>query len=165
MVVGQTGALHRRVPRKSRGTLWRRRRAQAPPTSGGGKPTPDFLSSVASTAARESWRVVVHPDSTRIQPSLSIPSRRALFEREREIFLVLESMQRHGFEVVRGAILKRGFVKHLARPSFPRPNYEGERLRLLSRGGREGSDGCRHVCVYVYILERLSRTSNRSFLE
>lgn len=32
MVVGQTGALHRRVPRKSRGTLWRRRRAQAPPT-------------------------------------------------------------------------------------------------------------------------------------
>lgn len=94
MVVGQTGALHRRVPRKSRGTLWRRRRAQAPPTYPVAASRLWIFSLVSRQLPLES-RGASSFTLTRLESNPPSPfplDARSSREREREIFLVLESM-------------------------------------------------------------------------
>lgn len=110
MVVGQTGALHRRVPRKSRGTLWRRRRAQAPPTYPVAASRLWIFSLVSRQLPLES-RGASSFTLTRLESNPPSPfPLDARSSRERERYSS-SSSRCHGFEVVRGAILKHGFVK------------------------------------------------------
>lgn len=104
-------ASHENLAALSRGGEGRRRPRR--PASGGGKPTPDFLSSVASTAARVSRASFC---TLRLDSNPTLP---------------LDSSTRaprcHGFH-------SDGVARVILSGEVTR-NYEGETLKRLSRGG------------------------------